>query len=255
MKRYCQVGKMKHNEQIKLNNFAAHYNVLRRRVLDANSKLENSLREFEDRSKDSSRLKRDIQAANSQLGSLRLSVENAKKNKETILSLIDEQEHVSRKLKWQITEAEELLRGKETVAERSVSARVVKKRSELGDLQRIIDTTVKDFSILKTSMDGAERRLSTDIDACKMEIIQWAASIEERKEELRSLKEIVDAKRKEVRMLTTREEGARMAIAEPDKQLRQREKRLVEKERNFQILTLRWKRFFEEHFPGQELKL
>lgn len=246
---------MEHNEQIKLNNFAAHYNVLRGKVLDANSKLENSLREFEDRSKDSGRLKRDIREANSQLSSLRLSVENAKRNKETILLLIDEQEHVSRKLKEQITEAEELFRGKKTVAERSASARVVKKRSELGDLQRIIDTTVKDFSILKTSMDEAERRLSTDIDACKMEIIQWAASIDDRKEELRSLKEVVDAKRKEVRMLTTREEGARMAITEPDKQLRQREKRLVEKERNFQILTLRWKRFFEQHFPGQELKL
>lgn len=246
---------MNHTEKTKINNFKAQYVVVLGNINDANKTLEEVFKKRKEAEDALSKILSDIllEAARfSNISARNTATQSA--TSDAIDDLHQKIEGVKAFEKESTQRIEEGMRGFELARNESYSS--IEKRKgeikELTDRENSLIYEVEEMQEKAGFLSEEYKSLKKD----KSDLVSLMTQLEESRQEKVVLSEKETLKR-EVLLADLQEEIRKnvTSIKAPMENLSQREERLVEKERNFQILTLRWKRFFAEHFPGQELKL
>lgn len=250
---------MKHEQKVKLENYKEHYNSIMGNIRVANSELEKALVLKKDAEQNLKVTKENLQKEVDELNKIHeegsqfikgLTIRNINLNeRESKL-----EQRIEKYSKMEI-ELKDVLSTEKTRKEKLIDRYVSDKEEELEVLNNRIlvkEQLRKDLRATVTTLDETKEKLSKDNQKSSDTFI-----LESKKQ-----RDIISNTEKEIKSkskeLSTLEEKVRKEVEKvqlPTQLLEERDTILKRKENDFLILTLRWKRFFKEHFPNQTLNL
>ena len=249
-------------EKTRLDNFKGQYNSIVSNISIKNKELERILERTTQVKGDLGSLSREIKKGNEGLKIVRSStkaIEDIHSVEERRLEergrLLGQQESSLDFLQKELS-AEKIEREIEAdtyIAEKKQDLNMVKavllsKESELDGIKHEIDSS-------QNVLDGVAENLNEMLEEKRGQEVLLDQRIGGLTEKLEKVQGLLSFGREELDIVTEELAKARGRIMMPDNMLKERGKVLERKERNFEILILRWKKFFKEHFPGQELRL
>jgi len=239
---------MKHEEKIKLDNFREHYNSIMGNIVIANKELENILSQ---KNKIELRIKLSKEKEEIALNKLKQSRERDRESR--ILNSII-------KKKQQIITREEstlidLIKVSRTRKEKKINENIKNRKELLDRLENKITRTKQTEVNLKSQLPLLKEINKKLIKKNEDNYKQFLLNKTKQKEESYQIEKEISKKHKELSLLNIKIFKEKEKVILPSQLLEEREIELKRKENNFLILTLRWKRFFKEHFPNQILKL
>lgn len=249
-------------EKTRLDNFKGQYNSIVSNISIKNKELERMLERTTQVKGDLGSLKSEINKGNKELGIARSStktIEDVHSSVERKLEergrLLGQKESALNFLQKELAgeKIEREIEADDYVSERKqdlnmVNAVLISKEAELDGLKHEINSS-------QTVLDGMSGNINEMLDEKRGQELLLDQRIGGLTEKLEKVQGLLSFEKKELDIVTEELGKARVRILMPDSMLRERGEVLKRQERNFEILIIRWKKFFKEHFPGQELKL
>ena len=224
-------------QKVRLDNFKEHYNSIVSNLSIKNKELEKVLSK--------------VLEARISLNHINDKFRQEVRALEVVRSSIDSVEHDQNTKEQRLEKRERLLAKRESsldVLEQELIGKKIQRES-------VADIYVKEKKIELENITANINGINEMREGSKKEMFLLEQRIEILVEEERGSQRNITEIKKELILLDEEVIRAKERILTPDKMLKERELVVGRKERNLQILILRWGKFFKEHFPNQELKL
>lgn len=250
---------MTHEESVKLDNYKAHYRTILSNINISNKSLEEVLSKETEATKGLMIVEAGIESANTELDTIT-------KEAVEITSRLDKRESLLKQKERELGKRDEETKKIQEELTETLNTVKTAKQLKIDAYMRSLERKVEDLEIEHTVSKGAleiresvSKKLDKQIENLREEMRRAAENYSEitkvRDTSLLNLTKEIESAVARLRALRIKllEESEKVGSA--DQMLVERGKDLTRKERDFLILTLRWKKFFKEHFPNQELKL
>lgn len=246
---------IKEHEQVQLNDFQAHLQVIIENTTAANNKLSVILSDNDRLLKENKTLEEKVSKQKSESILLSQDIESkrdsiAKREHSAELAELrvkQEREKLDSEIDFKLN----ALKEKEKQFEHSIAI----KKEEIGSLNSIISDLKEEIETLEkekiekfvwiNDMDSLFASLSKKVESKKEELVnlekQSALKSKKLSDELSELQKLVDIEREKVQL--------------PKKNLRIMEEQFEKKENNFKTLVERLRKYYEVVYPGQAIKL
>lgn len=246
---------MKRNEQIKIDNYKAQYNSILSNINDANRELTKSL---------STKTLADKQAkeASVELTKVEERVNKLYRQEREIEVRVNKKRVSVEQREEAVNKAEVLLAEKKLTVEKALTEKKLKLSSENKTIKEdnnnllIQQKEIKGGIVMLQKEDTELFNEITKREKIRNLLGSETVELEGKKEGLvKQYNKLKETHEKEIDIIKLKIEEEKAKIEIPDKMLKEREAVMNRRENDFLILTLRWKRFFKEHFPNQTLNL
>ena len=246
---------MDKTSKIKIENFKAQYRSILGNIRSANTELEGLFDSIQLKGDELKLVKLNLQGESFTLTKLRdlrhnitVNIEGLRKSQTRDLERVRNE---LSKLTSSINLKRKILKDESTKRISLVEERVISKKTELLKLEGIVVRVSKEVAPIERKI----KLLLKTVNKSSEELENLSKLLVERTKLYSNVEKDIKIQGTLLVGIKGQVKSETLKIKAPMLNLSEREKRLEEKERNFQILTLRWRRFFEEHFPGQKLKL
>ncbi len=252
---------MDHTQTVKINNYKAQYNKILSSIDQKNKNLEAILEETLRSRTSLNFITSEIRKETQRLESLRLQSGQIEEKQKRVDQKLNEKQVDLSKQEVQLDLDRQIIAGKKTQREKEEDAYIANLQVEAKKLKDgiekqndKIERNVKEIDSFKE----ARKNIVTDVENQKKERNEQDIVLTQQIKDLQILK---DSKVKELVNISGKiedlykEEAAAVERTKmPFKMLVERQRIMTQKEKDYAILTTRWRIFFEENFPGQGIK-
>ena len=245
-------------QKVRLDNFKEHYNSIVSNLSIKNKELEKVLSKVLEARISLNHINDKFRQEVRALEVVRSFIDSVEHDQNTKEQRLEKRERLLAKRESSLDVLEQELIGKKIQRESVADIYVKEKKIEVEGLVALISKrmeTVSDKKIELENITANINGINEMREGSKKEMFLLEQRIEILVEEERGSQRNITEIKKELILLDEEVIRAKERILTPDKMLKERELVVGRKERNLQILILRWGKFFKEHFPNQELKL
>lgn len=246
---------MKFEEQIKLDNFKAQYEIIRGNIGIANSELERVLEAKSEASRGIQETEERLAIARKELSDVLTEMKDKTSEADNKLALLYDREisvnELEKDTRKRIGSELKELETKKNGIEKSIIA-LEKINTDLKDTYSLMQSKM---SSLEISLSELEQEVAL-LNSTKVELSKDIASLEDRKERAtNAMNSTVEKLEKEIAILVNRAEEERSKVVDANEHFSKKEKELARRESDILVITKRLRDLYQEVRPGMALKI